>query len=270
MEFATTSNSGDKNFSLPAPQGSPVDPKQCVEGGTGFALFIGHLVIWTVFLVLSIVTAGIFLVIAMFIPVIELLNRKKAEAALRGSGVAVGPDQFGAIHEAAQVIAQRLGMDRAPDIYIVEDNTLNAAAANVGRRPVVALIDDTVNACLMTGNLQALNFILAHEIAHHALGHTGTVRAYIAMNFKKLSRLDEFSCDRAAARIVPDANAAVNALSILLSGPQLFPYLNRDALIRQAAESEADKHSKKAEKTMTHPLLLRRIHRVLEENNVSS
>ena len=100
------------------------------------------------------------------------------------------------------------------------------------------LIDDTVTACVLTGNMQSLNFILAHELAHHALGHTGTIRSYITASFKKLSRLDEFSCDRVAAAIVDDSEATVDALSILLAGPQLFPYLNRQALAEQAHSSD--------------------------------
>jgi Zn-dependent protease with chaperone function len=255
-----------QEFKIAPPDGPHINPKNYVERGTGSTLFMGHLILWLFVIIISVATAGLFLLVMLFVPLINAFNRRKVEAALQGSALQVGPGQFREIYESAQVIAQRLGLPKAPDIYIVEDNTLNAAAGKIGSRNVVALIDDTVNACIMTGNIQSLNFILAHEIAHHALGHTGTIRSYLALNLKSLSRLDEFSCDRVAGEIVNEPNAAVDALAILLAGPQLYPYLRREALIEQAVAVEENRHSKKAEKTLTHPLMLRRIYRALGDH----
>ena len=252
-----------QKFKIAAPNGEAVDLKKCVESGTGGLVFFGHLVLWTLVVILSVASGGILLIVMLFAPLIEAFNRKKAEATLRGSALQIGPNQFGELYESAKIIAQRLGLKNVPDIFLLEDNTINAAAGKVGSRSVIVLVDDTVNACILTGNLQSLNFILAHEMAHHAFGHTNMIRGYLSQMLKSLSRKDEFSCDRVASEIVNDSEAAVDALCILLAGPQLYPYLERDALIQQAAQVERNKHSKKAEKTMTHPLMLRRIYRAL-------
>lgn len=113
-------------------------------------------------------------------------------------------------------------MKALPAIYVAEGNTINAAAMRIGGRKVIILIDDVVDACLRSGDPQTLAFILGHEMAHHALGHTNLIRASLAKYFKKLSRLDEFSCDAVANQLVGNAQISAKALVTLLSGPQLM------------------------------------------------
>lgn len=56
--------------------------------------------------------------------------------------------------------------------------------------------------------------------------------------------------------------AAHDALALLLIGPQLFAKVNRAALEQQADEVVRDKHFKKSERKLSHPLLLRRYHAI--------
>ena len=84
----------------------------------------------------------------------------------------------------------------------------------------------------------------------------------ITKSYATLSRLDEFSCDAVAHALVGDAAAAQDALTLLLIGPQLFAKVNRVALEQQAGEVAADKNSKKSERKLSHPLLLRRYHAI--------
>ena len=79
-----------------------------------------------------------------------------------------------------------------------------------------------------------LAIILGHELAHHALGHTGYVRSQIGRMLRWLSRLDELSCDRIANELTGDRAVSVRALTVLLIGPQLLPYLNPARLQQQA------------------------------------
>jgi hypothetical protein len=100
-------------------------------------------------------------------------------------------------------------------------------------------------------------------MAHHALGHTGILRSSLSKSFKKLSRLDEFSCDAVANALVADKKVSVRAIALLTVGPQLMSYLNFESLIQQAHKANLDKHSKKAERRLTHPLMLRRLSRFI-------
>lgn len=246
---------------------SIINIKSHVAKGTSFHSFVG----WSLLLFLGpVVIAGTvlgtmgFALIGWLIAGLLYYGRlKKTKARLMGSALKVSSDQFPEIHSAATSMAQSLGIPE-PEIFIVEDNQQNAFAIKHGSKSYVVLVDDVVYGAMATGNAGALYFILAHELAHHALGHTGTLRSLITQHYKPLSRLDEFSCDAVAHAIVGDANAALDALTLLLIGPQLFARVNKTALKRQAAEVIANSYSKKAEQGMTHPLLLRRYSRITD------
>lgn len=246
---------------LSAPAGQAVNLARHVEPGTGLHQTLAYGVAAFALLAFIASTMGVGLIALAVAPIADWLLRRRTMARLRGSALQVTERQMPQVYASARAIAARLGLSSVPDLFIVESNVLNAAAARVGRRRVVLLVDDAIDACLMTGNLAGLNFLIAHELAHHALGHTGVVRAYLAMVYRQLSRLDEFSADAVAAEIVDDPSAVASALTTLLTGPQLLAYVNREALFMQAAEVERDSYSKKSESALTHPLLLRRIAR---------
>jgi Zn-dependent protease with chaperone function len=239
---------------------SPVDPRQYIEKGTGAAKAAGMVLVTIVFLVLIIVTYGIGLIILLLI---DYFNRKRAMAKLKGSAIEVGPEQFPELYECASKLAARVGLKLPPAIYVVESRLLNAFASRIGNRQVILLMDDVVDACLRSGDARTIGFILGHEMAHHALGHTRRFQAYLAFNYKRLSRLNEFTCDAVARALVGEPQIAAQALMVLLTGPQLLPYVNIAALLRQAQEVASDKNSVRGEKRLSHPLLLRRLQRML-------
>lgn len=243
------------------------DPKKYVAPGTGFHSLVG----WSLFFIVGPLmiaatvmgTMGLALIGWLIAALLYYFRLKKTKARLMGSALRVGADQFPEIHNAASAISRMMGLDE-PAIFIVEDNQQNAFAIKHGSKSYVILIDDIVFGALATGNAGALNFILAHELAHHALGHTGTLRSMVTQYYKPLSRLDEFSCDAVAHAVIGDPQAARDALALLLIGPQLFGRVNKAALDRQAREVADNKYSKQAEHGMTHPLLLRRYSKIVE------
>jgi Zn-dependent protease with chaperone function len=245
-----------------------IDPKQYVAKGTGFHSFVG----WTLLLILGpiiilftiLATYGVALIAWIIAAVLYSSRTRTARARLRGSAVRVDGAQFPEIHEAARGMAERLGLAECPDVYVVEDNQQNAFALKHGSKRCVVLIDDIVYGALATGNAKALHFILAHELGHHALGHTHLLRSMISSKYLPLSRLDEFSCDAVAHALVGDTTAARDALTLLLIGPQLFQRINKQALDQQAHDVVADRFSKKSEARLSHPLLLRRYARLQE------
>jgi Zn-dependent protease with chaperone function len=250
-----------KSLPLAPAEGQPVNADAFVEPGTGLAFALAIVVGIFAILLGGLVSYGILWIALLIAPIADYFNRKKAMALLRGSSVAVGPDQFPEIHNAAVTLAQRLGLRAMPEVFVVEGNTINAAAMKVAGRQVIVLLDDIVDACVRSGDPRTLNFILGHEMAHHALGHTGIIRSNLTRLFKKLSRLDEFSCDAVANALVGDSRVSARGICVLTVGPQLLPYLNVTSLIQQAAQVAADKNSTRAERKLTHPLLLNRLSR---------
>ena len=244
-----------------SPGGSSVNPKEHVEPGTNTSVVLGFFALGLGILIGGVFTYGILWLALILAPIVHYFNRKKAIAALKGSAVEVGEAQLPEIHQCAVTIAERLGMASAPKVYILEANTINAAAVKLAGKKVVVLQDDMVDACLRSGDARTLTFIIGHEMAHHALGHTGIFRSGLSKAFKKLSRLDEFSCDAVANALVADPKISARAITLLTVGPQLMSFVNFNSLTQQAREVNLDLHSKKAERHLTHPLLLRRLSR---------
>lgn len=96
---------------------------------------------------------------------------------MRGSAIQVGPQQFPEIHACVATFAERLKLPSTPEVYIVESNNLNASAIEMAGKQVVLLNDEVVEACLRQEDPRALAFIIGHELAHHALDHTGMIGA---------------------------------------------------------------------------------------------
>jgi Zn-dependent protease with chaperone function len=242
-----------------ASAGPAVAAREHTSPGTGLHSALAVLLALFGIIVLAASTFGFGLLALLIAPIADWLLRRRIMATLRASCLEIGPNQLPEIHACVRTYAQRLGMKEAPDVFIVESNTMNAAALRVGARKVVHLIDDVVWGAIKAGDTGALSFVIAHELAHHALGHTGGFRSYIRNVYRKLSRLDELSADAVAMQLVGSRETAYSGLMMLMVGPQLLPYINREQLLRQAAEADADKATKKAERIHTHPFLTQRL-----------
>lgn len=243
--------------------GAPVDPRAHIHPGTGWRVMLGWLVVVFGAIAIAAMTMGVGLIGLIIAPIAAWFQAKKARALIRGSGVEVSSDQLPFLHRCVSDFARRLGMKEAPEVYVVESALQNGFAVKLGKKNIVLLTDDVVWGALQSKDPRALGFVIGHELAHVALGHTDGVRGALRTMFRPLSRCDEHTCDAVATALVGDRHVAVHGLTVLTVGPQLLRYLNEDALLRQAREVAADKLTTKAEKGLTHPLLLRRIAYVL-------
>lgn len=246
--------------------GGHVNASDHVADGTGLWVSIGYLVFGVLMIVTVVSTMGAALLFGVVGGIVGYLTHKRVFARLKGSHLQVSQHQLGEIHACADEFAKRLGMAQLPEVFVVETSELNAVAFKLFARRAVLLTDDLLWGALHAESPQALRFIIAHELAHHALGHTGVVRRSVAATFRPLARLDELSADRVALQLVGDREVAYEGLMLITVGPQLLPYVNRTVLMQQAMEVGQDKRSKKSEAGLTHPLTLRRLY---ELRNVS-
>jgi len=244
--------------------GPRVDAKNHIEPGTGTAFAIASVLAILGTLVAIVATWGLFLVVPIVYLVIGGYLQKKARALIHGSGVQVQPNQFPEIHECVEVFKERLDIREDIDVYIVEANVANAVVVKYGKRNVILLTDDLIQGCLLSGDPRALSYVVGHELAHVALDHGGMYRKVLTSRLKKLARLDEFSADAVALALVGEAGIALKGMLLLTVGYSLLPYLNEQSILEQAAEVSANKYSRKAERGLTHPLLLNRIHRLVK------
>lgn len=222
---------------------------------------------WTVaiggILVATVASMGGFLVLLAMGAITAYFTAKKIRARIRGSGLEVSASQLPELQELVLGFSERLGLEQAPEVFVVEDSVQNGVAVKLGKKNMVLLTDDVIWGALDSRDPRSLAFVVAHELAHIALGHTGTLRTAIRTAMPPLSRLDELSADNVAKALIADNDVAVLGLALLTVGPQLLPYVNEVALKEQARSVLADKQTKKAEKGLTHPLLMRRIANML-------
>ncbi len=236
-----------------------VTPAEHVASSTRRYTFLGYGALAVGLLMATLSSMGAAL---LLIPIALIINRfqaRRVRALIRGSGVHVGPEQLPQLYAVVEQFAGRLGLKEVPEVYIVEESTQNGFAVKLGKRDLILLTDDVVWGALQSRDPHALGFVVGHELAHVALGHTGVVRGMLRAAFKPLSRADELTCDNVASALVGNPDIAVHGVTLLTVGPQLLGYINDAALLAQAQLVCSDKLSKKAEKNLTHPLLLRRI-----------
>lgn len=262
---SSTTNIDPRNSSdmQTATGGVPIHARDYVTPWTGFHVGVGWIALFFAGLFFIAVTYGIGLIFILLYPLVAWSNRKKQEALMAGTAVQVGPDQFPEIHESVHRLSRQLQLAKPPSVFVYESNEQNAAAAKLRGKNMVLLTDDMVWGAETTGDPKVLEFVIAHELAHHRLGHTKFFRSKIASAYKKLSRMDEFSCDAVAAAAVADMNSSAKAITMLAVGPQLLPKVNLKALITQAQFVVDNKQSRKAESSMTHPMIVRRFARVI-------
>jgi Zn-dependent protease with chaperone function len=228
--------------------------------GTGLWLTLAYGVLALV----VIVSLGTTLLALALGWVIDHAFSRRVLARVRGSSLQVGPHQLPEIEQCVRNFAMRLSMAEPPMVLVAEASELNAIALRIGKRKCILLLDDVIWGAVEYGLPDALRFVIAHELAHHALGHTGALRSYLRIVVPRLSRLDELSADAVALQLVGTREAAHEGLMMLTVGPQLLKYINREQLLRQASEVTRDKATRKAERPLTHPLLMRRLQMLCE------
>lgn len=266
---STVSPGGAIHGGLPALDfaGGPVDPNKFIAEGTGWYTTLAWIAIGVGMLIGTFATFGMIWIAVLAGFFLQWWMRKRIKTLLHGSGIQVSDDQFPELNAVIKQMSQRLGIKELPQVYIVEDNVANGAAFKLGKASYIILTDDIIHGPMRSGDHRLLGFVLAHELAHIALGHTAGVRGMLS-NFPALKRLDELSADALSAALVNDKNLAIKALALITVGPELLPSLNLEALARQAREVAADKKAwKKAEQPLSHPLLLRRIALLMQGTN---
>ncbi|HTF88144.1 MAG TPA: M48 family metalloprotease [Planctomycetota bacterium] len=239
--------------------GEQIDAKDWIEPRTDLALGISLAVavIATLFLVVMIYP----IVIGAVFLAVEYFTIRRAKTILKGSALRVGPTQFPQIHECAATFAKRLSLEEIPEVYVIDAGEVNGFALRLGRKNGIFLTDEAVAACLEGRSTGALSFVIAHEMAHIALGHQRWWRRTLR-KLHWLSRLDECSADNVACELVGSSEAAQDGVLLLVAGPRLLSFVDREAARKQAAGVAEDKATGRAERSLTHPLAMHRLDRV--------
>jgi hypothetical protein len=116
---------------------------------------------------------------------------------------------------------------------------LNAFATKFLSRRFVILLSDLVDQCQ---DPKQLDFVVGHELAHHAAGHlTWRVvlapAALVPLLGPAYSRACEYTCDRAGASVCGDTEQAMRGLVVLAAGGRMAQAADLESFLGQADDA---------------------------------
>jgi len=171
------------------------------------------------------------------------------------------------------------GVDRiqpgAVDVYLLASREMNAYTFGLGSPKVVVLY----SALFQTMDEDEILFILGHELAHVALGHTWlnslvggmagipssiSVTAVLTIAFLWWNRACEYSADRGGLLACEKPEKAISALVKLAAGPQAKDQRSLAQAYQQIDAEDDTLMGSLNEALATHPMLIRRIERLRE------
>ncbi len=182
-------------------------------------------------------TGAVLIVVGSYIGYGVMFSNTRIQA------VAIGEQQFPDLYALMRTYAEQLGIRRMPQLYIRQENgTLNAFAAYYRGRNYVSLNTEIFEVYYLEHHdMDAVGFVLAHELAHVRLHHTRfwyNVSIFfirmIPFIGPLLSRANEYSCDALARTICPNGK---HGIFLLLVGRHLFPYVDVDVYLEQARKT---------------------------------
>jgi Zn-dependent protease with chaperone function len=180
---------------------------------------------------------------------------------VRGSGVRVDAHQLPDLYARVVRASQKLNLSAVPEVYVLQSGgLLNAFATQLFSRKYVVLYSNLIDDCHTDDELE---FIIAHELAHHAAGHlklqlfTAPVRL-IPLLGPAYSRACEYTCDRAAFHAVGSLEPSQRALSVLAAGTKASLSLDLSVFASQQ-RAAGEFWPAVAELGSTHPYLSKRV-----------
>ncbi|RFU69769.1 hypothetical protein D0463_01355 [Bacillus sp. V59.32b] len=212
---------------------------------------------------ISLLFSIIGIIIIAVIILISYFSHALSMASIRRNGVRISEKQFPEIYEKAVQVANEMGLEKMPSIYVVEaTGVLNAFATRFFGKNMVVMYSEIFDLS-EEGKEDELLFVLVHEFAHlkrrHVLVHFLLLPAmYIPFLGEAYLRACEYTCDRYAAFYTKNLEASKEALTMLAIGKKLSHKVNKEAFIEQIRE-ESGFFAWLSEKLASHPHLPKRL-----------
>lgn len=162
----------------------------------------------------------------------------------------VSDRQFTNLKEKCEFYADKLGIGIVPELYISQFGNAEIETSFMtlkGERYIRLNCCYILTAC-DTGNYNTVNFLIASELAHIALGHRNilwtllTIPARILPIFNDLvARAMNYSADAIAAELIGNKEA-VEAIIILSNDPYMVEQMNKDIYMDDIIKTKEDYH----------------------------
>lgn len=203
--------------------------------------------------------SGLFVLLG--IPVI-FFSRFFLAADHRANAAKAGPEQFPEIWSIYSELLDRFELQNPPALYVQNGNgVVNAFAFSCSRARNYVIMYSEI-AMLAKDQPDVVRFVLAHELAHHKLGHVTLWRLGISVILnmmylpgKALSRAQEYSADRLALAMCP---GTADSLMMLSVGPWLSGHVSASTFEQQADEEKKSLMVRIVNATRSHPVFTKR------------
>ena len=224
------------------------------------AYFIIMLII-SIFFYLILVISVIGIIYAAIIALCLFFVQGLAVGNIRQNSVKITREQFGDIYSKVEEYSNKLNLKKVPDVYLMQSGgLLNAFATRFIFNDIVVIYSDVLEMAYEQGEA-AVEFIIAHELAHVKRNHLSKKKyivlaeiiPYLGLAY---SRGCEATCDRIAATITD--KLPLDGLMVLTAGKKLYKKVDSKILIANASQ-EKGFWGWFAEISSTHPSLATRI-----------
>ena len=188
----------------------------------------------------ALVVTVVGLVYGAFIGLFLLAARALFLAHVRGNGVRVSERQLPEVHASVKAAAERLGLDQAPEVYVIQGGgALNAFATKLFSRRFVILLSDLLEQCQ---DPRQLDFVVGHEVGHLAAGHLRWSTFLLPFHLvpwlgAAYSRAREYTCDRCGLAVAGDLEQSARALVVLAAGGHVATRADLGAFTAQLRET---------------------------------
>ncbi len=190
-------------------------------------------------------------------------------AKYRANSVRVTEKNFPEIYHTIEDYASRLGID-VPKAYISQGGgILNAFSTFIFKRQWVQINAELVEVAYREHkDMDALNFAIAHEMAHIYFGHS-TLHYKLPIWFSEslpiigsvASRAREFSCDRMAQRLT--GNDGLDTMLVLVIDRHLYKMLDKEDYVNEVVNQKG-LFMWAYNLVLDHPVLPRRVEALVE------
>ena len=180
---------------------------------------------------------------------------------IRQNSVKITENHFGDIYAKIKQYSEILSLETIPDVYLMQSGgVLNAFATRFLFQDVIVIYSDILELAYEQGE-NAVNFIIAHELAHIKRNHLSKMK-YIACAMiipflnSAYSRACETTCDRIAMELTKEL--PIDGLLVLVAGTKLYKKVDTKLFVTNA-EAEKGFWGWFAEICSSHPNLATRI-----------
>lgn len=185
------------------------------------------------------------LVYGIFLLVIVYLALYYFYAKVRSMSLRITKHNFPEVYELIKEYARRLRMKQVPKAYVMQSNgVLNAFSSFLFRKQYIEINAEIFEVAYREfHDMDALGFVIAHEMAHIYYGHA-TLHYHLLIWFSNnipvfgaiASRTREYSADRLAQRV--SGTDGVEAMFMLIVDRHLYKMVDREDYLQEAAQQK--------------------------------